>query len=108
DMDHVFLQYGDKYNMKDYSAEVEMHRFASDDLFDFYQAEIKPHFKRASYAFRFEKGETSIWLTENGFQEEDPIYSGGKFEFPFLNAVDVFQPPAWVKDAVFYQIFPER
>src|SRR5699024_5589279 len=76
--------------------------------FDFYQAEIKPNFKRASYAFRFEKGETSIWLTENGFQEEDPIYSGGKFEFPFLNAVDVFQPPAWVKDAVFYQIFPER
>lgn len=30
------------------------------------------------------------------------------FEYPFLNPVDVFMPPSWVKEAVFYQIFPER
>ncbi|MMZ59043.1 Neopullulanase [compost metagenome] len=30
------------------------------------------------------------------------------FRFPYLNAIDVFDAPAWVKDTVWYQIFPER
>lgn len=30
------------------------------------------------------------------------------FNYPYLNAEDVFNPPAWVKDTVWYQIFPER
>ncbi|GAP15671.1 hypothetical protein LARV_03463 [Longilinea arvoryzae] len=30
------------------------------------------------------------------------------FDYPYLNAEDVFSPPAWAKDTVGYQIFPER
>ncbi|KAF4324638.1 hypothetical protein G195_001969 [Phytophthora kernoviae 00238/432] len=30
------------------------------------------------------------------------------FQFPYLHPGAVFTPPAWVKDAIFYQIFPER
>jgi glycosidase len=32
----------------------------------------------------------------------------GLFEFSYLHASEVLAPPAWVKEAVFYQIFPER
>jgi glycosidase len=47
-------------------------------------------------------------MTENDFQTTRPENPNKLFEFPFINPVDVFTPPAWVKDAVFYQIFPER
>src|SRR5574344_686387 len=32
----------------------------------------------------------------------------GKCRVPVLNAAPVFPCPEWVKDAVFYQIFPDR
>lgn len=32
----------------------------------------------------------------------------GLFEYPCLNSIDILKPPAWVKDAVFYQLFTER
>ncbi len=34
--------------------------------------------------------------------------TGEYFCFPFLNNIDVFEAPSWVKDTVWYQIFPER
>ena len=33
---------------------------------------------------------------------------GDYFCFPFLNSIDVFDAPSWVKDTIWYQIFPER
>ncbi len=30
------------------------------------------------------------------------------FCFPFIHANDVFKAPSWIKDTVWYQIFPER
>ena len=47
-------------------------------------------------------------MTERGFEEALPKHPLEFFDFPFMNPVDIFEPPAWVKDAVFYQIFPER
>lgn len=47
-------------------------------------------------------------MTESDFQTERPANPNRLFEFPYINRGDVFIPPAWVKDAVFYQIFPER
>lgn len=108
DIDRVFVQYGDKYNPKEYCWEVEMDLFATDELFDYYQVEVKPPFLRAAYAFRLEKGKEYFWYTEQGFSKDHPEFPVGHFEFPFINPTDVFSPPEWVKDAIFYQIFPER
>lgn len=47
-------------------------------------------------------------MTERGFETELPNNSLEFFDFPFINPIDVFEPPSWVKDAIFYQIFPER
>ena len=33
---------------------------------------------------------------------------GNFFCFPFIHANDVFKAPSWIKDTVWYQIFPER
>lgn len=108
DVERVVLWYGDKYDWDTLSTETAMEKFATDSLFDYWQVQVKPPYKRLRYAFHFFSGADDIWLTESGFQHERPANCHSFFDFPFLNAVDVFEPPAWVKEAVFYQIFPER
>ncbi|CAM3889656.1 alpha-glycosidase [Alkalicoccus chagannorensis] len=117
DMDRVSVVWGDKYDFNEKTiTETEMHIFASDTMFDYYQAEIQPPFRRFAYAFKFESAGRTVFMNEVGFSENE-LQSGGvgmlwspsgMFEFPFINPTDVHSPPEWVKDAVFYQIFPER
>ncbi|GGK11792.1 neopullulanase [Caldalkalibacillus thermarum] len=108
DMSAVYLLHGDKYDWPQSTQLVKMNCFATDDLFDYYQGEIKPLFRRCAYAFLLSDGNEKVWLTEKGFQKNQPDTAMGLFEFPFINPVDVYQSPQWVKEAVFYQIFPER
>ncbi|WP_280769526.1 alpha-glycosidase [Salipaludibacillus daqingensis] len=117
DMDHVSVVWGDKYNfVPEEITTTKMEVFAKDTMFDYYQVAIKPPFRRFAYAFKFEKGERTVFWNEVGFTEDEMSSSGvgmlwspsGMFEFPFLNPIDVHTPPEWVKNAVFYQIFPER
>ncbi|THF77297.1 alpha-glycosidase [Cohnella fermenti] len=108
DVDDVSVIAGDKYAWKETKTSVPMRRFASDDLFDYWEAAVRPPYRRLRYAFRFRQGDEQLYLTEKEFREKAPTDSENMFEFPFINPVDVFAPPAWVQDAVFYQIFPER
>jgi len=109
DVERVALIHGDKYNWTIVGPTTsEMSIFARDALFDYWEAEVNPAFRRLRYAFRLKSGQETLWFNEQGFHESEPDYGIGQFEFPFLNPADVFEPPAWVKDAIFYQIFPER
>ncbi|SDO45390.1 alpha-glycosidase [Alkalicoccus daliensis] len=117
DMDRVSVVWGDKYDFHEETITTKkMSVFAQDALFDYYEAEVKPPFRRFAYAFKFEKEDRVIFWNELGFNEGELSSGGlgmlwspsGMFEFPFLNTIDVNTPPDWVKDAVFYQIFPER
>lgn len=99
---------GDKYAWEQSMAVVQMRRLSSDALFDYWETAVHPPFRRLRYAFRFKKGEQSVLLTDRGIERTLPDNPNSFFDFPYINPVDVFEPPAWVKDAVFYQIFPER
>ncbi|MCR2807062.1 glycoside hydrolase family 13 protein [Paenibacillus soyae] len=101
---------GDKYAWEQTVVTVPMRLFSSDERFDYWETSIKPPFRRLRYAFRFHSASSDeiVILTEKEFTKELPDNPNTFFDFPFINPVDVFEPPAWVKDAVFYQIFPER
>ncbi|MFD1266076.1 glycoside hydrolase family 13 protein [Paenibacillus motobuensis] len=106
----VRLECGDKYNWDKYNESIAMERFGSDGLFDYWQAAISPRFRRVVYYFALygEVGET-VYFLEKGFFDTPPtIIYEGLFDFPYLSPEDVHSPPEWVKEAVFYQIFPER
>ncbi|KGP71547.1 alpha-glycosidase [Pontibacillus yanchengensis] len=128
DVQHVQLIYGDPYIFKSdeggYShlpqtAEGAQDRWqyetkpmiktGADDRFDYWFAEVKPTFRRLRYGFELQDQEETLVFTEKGFfdhiPDDDVAYY---FCIPFLNAIDVFSPPTWVKDTVWYQIFPER
>lgn len=108
DVERVEAIVGDKYAWDQTKTTVSMHRFSSDELFDYWETAVIPPFRRLRYAFIFHAGEASLVLTEQGFVAKTPDDPNSFFDFPFINPVDIFEPPAWVKDAVFYQIFPER
>jgi cyclomaltodextrinase / maltogenic alpha-amylase / neopullulanase len=108
DMDRVQVLTVDKYAFDTTKNVIDMVKFASNDLFDFWEAAVRPPFKRLSYAFILQSGPLCTYMSERGFSPEAPTGPSGLFEFPYINPVDVFTPPEWVKDAVFYQIFPER
>jgi glycosidase len=82
-------------------------------LHDYWFVAVQPQWKRIRYAFILEKGDHKILYGSRSFydlnQQPDAHFETSYyFNFPFLNQEDLFQPPAWVKDTIWYQIFPER
>ncbi|MBD0380093.1 alpha-glycosidase [Paenibacillus sedimenti] len=108
DVKKVFALSGDKYAWEKTSEYIEMKILTRDALFDYWEVTVQPPFRRLRYAFLLQSGKEKLWLTEQGFVRKEPKDSTGMFEYPFLNPADIFTPPAWVKEAIFYQIFPER
>ncbi|WEK56286.1 MAG: glycoside hydrolase family 13 protein [Candidatus Cohnella colombiensis] len=109
DVKQVTLFYGDKYNWSVIGTQnTPMKIFAQDELFDYWLVAIEPEFRRLKYGFKLQSKDETLWFDEQGIHETEPSSYNLFFEFPFINPVDVFTIPAWVKDAVFYQIFPER
>ncbi|MCI3196693.1 alpha-glycosidase [Bacillus sp. HU-1818] len=80
----------------------------SDDLFDYWFTELTPPYRRLRYGFKVDDGQQTLIYGENGFSNEVPIDTAFYFCFPFLNDIDMFKAPSWVKNTVWYQIFPER
>ncbi|PKK97545.1 MAG: alpha-glycosidase [Tenericutes bacterium HGW-Tenericutes-3] len=89
-------------------------RYQTDD-FDYYFCEIKPPYLRTKYAFLIEdKNVKYIYGSKRlrKIDNEKDLY--GKFDlseyynFPYLNHEDLHHTPSWVKDTVWYQIFPDR
>lgn len=108
DLTEVFAFAGDKYAWDTTKELIPMTLFTSDAMFDYWECASVPLYRRLKYGFLLQKDNERIWMTESDFQTVRPENPNKLFEFPFINRVDVFAPPAWVKDAVFYQIFPER
>ncbi|MBY9082084.1 alpha-glycosidase [Paenibacillus sp. HN-1] len=104
----ITVMTGDKYDWEITCAEAQMEIAASDDLFDYWEACVKPKFRRLSYYFRIESGSETFFVCEKDILREAPVPPVGNFEYPFIHPVDLFEVPAWAKDAVFYQIMPER
>ncbi|WP_445487672.1 glycoside hydrolase family 13 protein [Niallia sp. 03133] len=111
DLIKVDLIYGDPYDWTDNlwnNKKKPMKLEGSDELFDYWFAEVTPEFRRLRYGFEVYSDTESAVYGERGFLDKDPRDGSFYFCFPFLNAADIFQAPEWVKDTVWYQIFPER
>ncbi|MGM1046254.1 MAG: alpha-glycosidase [Bacillota bacterium] len=108
DITEIYALTGDKYLWDQTMEYIPMSKLSSDEMFDYWECEAQPPYRRLKYGFLLQSGREKRWMTEYGFLEEPPANPDRLFEYPFINPVDVFTTPDWVKDAVFYQIFPER
>ncbi|WP_028590445.1 alpha-glycosidase [Paenibacillus massiliensis] len=108
EMTEVHALTRDKYDWERTRELIPMYKFATDSRFDYYECKVQPRHRRLKYSFLLCSGEEQLWMVEHDFVTEEPENPDRMFQYPFLNPIDILRPPAWVKDAVFYQIFPER
>lgn len=90
--------------------EEKMEKTFEDGDFSYYEINLKLADKRLAYVFKIEDGSEAYYLSENGLEE---VYDFENFYFtsfhmPYIHEADFFEPVEWMKNAVFYQIFPER
>ena len=107
----IDLIYGDQYEWKENSwvtGRIPFLCSGSDALFDYWQVEVKPPYKRLRYGFYLQGSTETVVFTEKGFFPEPPQDPSYYFCFPYLHLSEVFRAPDWVRDTVWYQIFPER
>lgn len=83
---------------------IKMRKIGSDKDYDFYETIVKS--SKNSYIFKLTDGRKTILYTKKGITEKLPSIAD-YFDYD-LSTVTIFKTPSWVKDAVFYQIFPER
>ncbi|MGG6432536.1 alpha-glycosidase [Anoxybacillus sp. D401a] len=112
DVDAVFLLFGDPYIWENGEWQFDkqpMQKSGCDALFDYWFIAVQPPYRRLRYGFELHDEENVLVYTEKGFYDKAPTDDTAYyFCFPFLNRIDVFDAPSWVKDTVWYQIFPER
>lgn len=108
DLTEVFTYAGDKYAWEQEPALIPMKKFVSDEMFDYWECSVKPRFRRLKYAFLLQSGQDQMWMSEDEFTLTRPTTPNRLFEYPYINPSDIFTVPEWVKNAIFYQIFPER
>ncbi|MCJ7840275.1 alpha-glycosidase [Lederbergia sp. NSJ-179] len=111
DCEGIKLIYGDPYdwsNKEWRNVKTLMRKTGTDQFFDYWQVVIKPPYRRLRYGFELNDGVDKIYFGEGGFSNRKPKDVAFYFAVPFVHASDAFQPPSWVKDTVWYQIFPER
>ncbi|WP_394235684.1 alpha-glycosidase [Niallia oryzisoli] len=107
----IELIYGDQYEWKDnrwVTRTTPLARIGTDALFDYWQAEVSPPYQRLRYGFLVHGDTESIIYTEKGYFTEPPQDPNQYFCFPYLHTNEVFRSPDWVRNTIWYQIFPER
>lgn len=123
DMNEVQIVYGDPFEWietKDHGFTwvhyiEKMEKRYTTDLYDFYFIAIKPHNKRVKYAFLLnEDNQLFMFGTRlvTPIDNLDSLYRqhdlSDFFNFPYMHEQDMHQTPSWVKDTIWYQIFPDR
>lgn len=94
---------------------VPMKKDMETEYFDYWIAEYKTKTKRSRYSFIIEGDREKLLYTEKGIFELDNKDDEEKlcniasfFAYSYLNKADIHEVPSWVKDTIWYQIFPDR
>lgn len=109
DCQKIEIVYGDKYEWH-HAQSKKMNLEFSDKDFDYFTVVLSMDSKRLSYYFKIYSMNKQYIFTEYGFLDK---FSKGDehsfvFHYPFINKEDIHEVPDWVKEAIFYQIFPDR
>jgi len=111
DISRVVLIYGPRYSdNKDANNKIEMNLKYRSKYHDIFSVRLNLDDTRLRYFFYLEDNEGNrVWYNEKGFFETRPEgYDSGYFQKAIINKSDVKKSPEWARDAVIYQIFPDR
>ncbi len=123
DWDTVNIVYGDAFDWKkladhqyvwQHDIKAMSKRYET-SMFDYYFIAITLKDLRAKYAFTLTKNDVTYFFGTAGayiLSDHDALYSvydlSEYFNYPYIHIEDSHQTPDWVKDVIWYQIFPDR
>ncbi len=119
DVERIFFHHGDPFengilggNEKWTSIRVEIVEQYKLKYHKIWVIRVKPPYKRVKYYFELHSHNEVHYYFEDGFMTQVELDTTFKslqcFTMPWLNPIDVKKTPDWVKNAVWYQIFPDR
>ena len=102
--------YGDKYTYQNRQIKLPMKLKYTDELFSYYQLDIKLDDVRFVYIFQLINSDGKFYFCEDGIVEKYDFKLAyfNCFQYPYINSIDVFKRVSWMKNAIFYEIFVDR
>ncbi|MFC5702706.1 glycoside hydrolase family 13 protein [Cohnella faecalis] len=91
--------------------QIPLTRWAETEELAYYRTvwmSMEPRVRYLQYTFKFQLGGRIQWLNADGLHDTPERPVKGAFEFPYGGDRDAVHVPDWIKDRVWYQIFPER
>ncbi|CCI82057.1 glycoside hydrolase family 13 protein [Lactobacillus hominis] len=112
DVEKVIIHYTDNYMPTQSDESIEMKKVGVGQVSDHWAATLKAPYHRIKYTFEVigKDGSHKI-VGDRGisdFNETNLNSDSSYFKLPYLHEIDMVKTPDWVKDTVWYQIFPER
>jgi glycosidase len=103
------LFYGDRYYPKPRikMTGLDMCLVASDELFDYFEADLETSYTRLSYYFWLTDGIEDYYYLPGKFTHNPQSNRMGCFHFSYIRREDIALVPEWAKNTVLYQIFPD-
>ena len=88
-------------------APLPMEKFRTDRYFDWYEIQLETRFKRIAYYFELQNGVETLFYYGDCYEMAGTPTRADYFQLPFNHRADRFAAPAWTRDAVVYNIFPD-
>lgn len=88
-------------------TEQEMHVCASDEYFDYYEVTLAHPYQRINYYFELISKTERMLYYGDCFMEECVDDRSEYYQLPYNHRADIVRPPAWARDAIIYNIFPD-
>lgn len=84
-----------------------MIKFREDRYFDWYEARLETPFERIAYYFELQNGAETLCYYGDCYEMTGTPTRADYFQLPFNHRADRFAAPAWTRDAIVYNIFPD-
>lgn len=88
-------------------APLPMEKFRTDRYFDWYEIRLETRFERIAYYFELQNGVETLFYYGDCYEMAGTPTRADYFQLPFNHRADRFVAPAWTRDAVVYNIFPD-
>ncbi|HEX8996304.1 MAG TPA: glycoside hydrolase family 13 protein [Ktedonobacterales bacterium] len=108
------VEWSDRQGWSGPNEQAPMRWFADDARYRYWEADITPFEGRVRYAFRLndpaQPDAAPTWYGGMGISRVTPgeDWPDGYLHWPYLHRRQLVSTPAWVRDAIAYEIFPDR
>lgn len=112
DVKEVTVLYTDNYLPLESVKALKMTQIGTGQVQDHWEATLEAPYHRLKYTFVVEAQDGSkVVYGDRGicdYSQDAIMADGNYFKVPYLHEIDLTKTPDWVRDTVWYQIFPER